>query len=365
LNRFLALKVLWTDAGSAWDNVSWVLGANRLSSPVGIAIGSEALSFLHPSSWSARGTTWHIDGLNEHVQRDERWLDLLVSIRHDADIGRAARSALWHMDRSIVDPLLDAAAHHDADELAAEPHPPAVVPGALVRRYEAGDHDAVWRELRSVVRLDAAWRNEAHALAMATMERVRRNAERLVTALADAGWPLNRDTAISAPPNDLEARLATIESLTGSPCPPSAVAFWRVVGGIRLVPELEPWPPNIPYALAELDPLEVADPASVWFAVDEWQEGSASAHPELAGPIELPIAADHLHKANISGGPPYALWLPDNGADPIVREEPHRLPFTDYLRHVFRNSGFALLSERPDEEAQRWVASLDYVYEPF
>jgi hypothetical protein len=153
--------------------------------------------------------------------------------------------------------------------------------------------------------------------------------------------------------------------LTGVRCPPAVEAFWLVVGSIRIVPELEPWPSNVPYVLAELDPLEVWDPTADWGRIEDWVEEASTVHREIAGPIPVNIAADHLHKANISGGPPYALWLPDPGADPIVRDESHRLAFTDYLRHVFRNSGFALLSERPDEEAQRWVASLDYVYEPF
>ncbi|MFG2754095.1 hypothetical protein [Streptomyces xanthophaeus] len=78
---------------------------------------------------------------------------------------------------------------------------------------------------------------------------------------------------------------------------------------------------------------------------------SADLHPEIAGPLELTIAADYLHKANISGGAPYSVWLPHAGADPLVREEEHVLSFTDYLRRAFAGKGFLRL-DRQDE----WVA---------
>jgi len=74
----------------------------------------------------------------------------------------------------------------------------------------------------------------------------------------------------------------------------------------------------------------------------------AGLHPEIAGPLELDISADYLHKANISGGAPYCVWLPCTGADPLVREEEHHLSFTDYLRLAFASKGFLRTDRQED-----------------
>jgi hypothetical protein len=78
------------------------------------------------------------------------------------------------------------------------------------------------------------------------------------------------------------------------------------------------------------DPLEVIDLSDAWFGVEEWQNESAGLHPEIAGPLELAISADYLHKANISGGAPYCIWLPCTG---LSSRSPIRAP-------AQRNSGF-------------------------
>ncbi len=166
---------------------------------------------------------------------------------------------------------------------------------------------------------------------------------------------------------DLDERLASLERLSGAPVPPAIAAFWRVVGGINLVPDHDqPILPGIPSGVAVLDPLEVADLAEVRFEVEEWKARRAGHHPELAGPIELPISADYLHKADISGGAAYSIWFPDHGADPIVREDSHRLCLTDYLRLAFDNRGFTRLRDECEEmEAVRWVDALDVDFDPF
>ncbi|NMO52876.1 hypothetical protein HH310_16965 [Actinoplanes sp. TBRC 11911] len=136
--------------------------------------------------------------------------------------------------------------------------------------------------------------------------------------------------------------------------PPALAAYWRIVGTIDLVPRgtwNAPFPPGVPEQLTIADPLEIIDLSAAWFSVEEWQEESAELHPQIAGPLEITIAADYLHKANISGGAPYSVWLPHAGADPLVRDEAHGLTFTDYLRRAFAAKGFLGL-DRQDE----WIA---------
>ena len=66
--------------------------------------------------------------------------------------------------------------------------------------------------------------------------------------------------------------------------------------------------------------------------LDAWQF-STDVGDEV-GPLVLPLAPDRLHKANISGGPPYGLLLPDSTAEgTFVAEAP--MPFVGYLNWVF------------------------------
>jgi hypothetical protein len=113
------------------------------------------------------------------------------------------------------------------------------------------------------------WRAEAEQVAVLTMQRVRRNAEHLVTALIASGWPVTAEKALPGPAPDVEERLQRLEQLTGTAVPPALAAFWRVVGQIDLVPR-EQWgasfPAGVPERLAAADPLEVTDLSLAWSA---------------------------------------------------------------------------------------------------
>ena len=284
---------------------------------------------------------------------------------------------LKYADPTVTGPALDAA----RAVRAAQPRPacPPLRAGDLVARYENGDHRGVWTDLAAVAHLDDLWRAEAEQVAALTMERVRRNAECLATALIARGWPVSLEQALPGPAPDVEDRLKELEQLTGSAAPPALAAYWRIVGTIDLVPRdtwNAPFPTGAPEQLTLADPLEIGDLSNGWYSVDEWQEESGELHPEIAGPLEFDIAADYLHKANISGGAPYSVWLPHAGADPLVRDEEHYLTFTDYLRRAFAGKGFLRL-DRQDEWVARgvicdrlaelagWLASVEYEHADF
>lgn len=371
-DRFMAVKVMFTDEGTSWDNAGWIFHGDRLSTASGLAAAGDALRFLSPAGFSAEGDRWHLDELRDLLSRDQRWLDLCVSLRDHAGLGLAARQALEYADPAVTGPALDAA----AAARAARPRPPApsLVAGALAERYQRGDYRGVWQELSAVDFLDSAWRAEAEQVAGLTMRRVRRNAERLVAALIARGWPVTAEKALPGPAADTEERLQQLERLTGTAVPPVLSAFWRVVGPIDLVPRERwdaPFPAGIPEALAVADPLEVIDLSEAWFGVEEWQENLTRLHPEIAGPLEVIISADYLHKANISGGGPYSVWLPCAGADPLVRGEEHALSFTDYLRLAFASKGFVRACEEQERLSRNpardqsanvggWLASVEY-----
>ncbi|WP_221328193.1 hypothetical protein [Actinoplanes sp. L3-i22] len=350
LGRFMAVRVMFTDDGTAWDNAGHLFSDEGLATPAGLTAAAQALGLLGPRSFSPEGPEWYPAELRDLVSRDHRWLDLCVGLRDHEALGRAARHVLAYADSAVTGPALDAAA-------AVRTGTPAgrhLRPGDLVARYQDGDHRGVWRDLGAVAHLDALWRAEAEQVAALTMDRVRRNAAGLTAALVARGWPVTAEQALPGPAADVEDRLRELEQLTGSAVPPALAAFWRIVGTIDLVPR-GTWngafPPGVPEQLTVADPLEIIDLSTGWFSVEEWQEESEELHPELAGPVEITIAADYLHKANISGGAPYSVWLPHAGADPLVRDEVHGLAFTDYLRRAFAGKGFLRLDHQDE-----WVA---------
>lgn len=276
---------------------------------------------------------------------EPRFIELAAELRHDRDVGEAARMLLEIVPRDQV--------------LAAiEKHPravPIVVPVALparrdfLARYQAGDH-AAWDELvasSDAVVQHAELAEEAFAVAAALMKRVRHNTDSVRAILRAAGATLAVE---DAPATD--AALAPLIAVVG-PLPVALDAFWRVVGSIALVPggatrydygtcslEIEG------ISLLALDPLEVCGPEVGWI-IDAHQQRIAESHPEIVGGLCLDFAPDFLHKQNISGGPAYSIELPPpssaDAVDPAVLYERHRTTFVGYLRAAFAGGGFPLL----------------------
>ncbi|MBR7838035.1 hypothetical protein KDL01_32480 [Actinospica durhamensis] len=377
LGRFMALKVMFTDEGTAWDNVSHLFADECLATLAGQMAAVGALGFLSPQSFSRSGPQWHSDALRDLVSQDRRRLDLCVDLRDHKVLGRPARQVLKYADPAVTGPALNAAGTARAARTRPVARP--LQAGDLVARYENGDHRGVWRDLGNVADLDGPWRAEAEQVAVLTMERVRRNARNLAAALIARGWPVSLEQALPGAAPDVEDRLRRVEQVTGSAVPPALAAYWCIVGTIDLVPRGTwdaPFPPGVPEQLTVADPLEIIDLTTAWFSVEQWQGRSGELHPEIAGPLELTIAADYLHKADISGGAPYSVWLPHAGADPLVRDEEHGLTFTDYLRRAFADKGFLRL-DRQDEwvahgvtledlaDVADWLASVEYEHVDF
>jgi len=72
---------------------------------------------------------------------------------------------------------------------------------------------------------------------------------------------------------------------------------------------------------------ELEDPKEEYWASD-------------TGVFRAPIAPDALHKADVSGGMWYGVEVPNSSPDPMVLEEPHGLPFTEYLEFALSWGGF-------------------------
>jgi hypothetical protein len=232
---------------------------------------------------------------------------------------------------------------------------------SLLEQYRgAGLHDSVWHELIALGPLEPGtppWA-EAAAIARETMERVRRNLEAILAGLAGDGYvfgtedtpgQLRPQPPWTPPPPETPAQLAELERRVG-PVPLSLRAWWEQVGAVSLqgaFPDTWAEAGRLPMN----DPLVVDSLAWVLEQADEW-EGEGRVRPFKAW-----LAPDLYHKANVSGGAPYTVALPDGRADApldgVVVLLPNPLTpgtgadhletkefFVEYLRRSFRWAGF-------------------------
>jgi hypothetical protein len=143
--------------------------------------------------------------------------------------------------------------------------------------------------------------------------------------------------ALPGPRGDVDGAIERVETLVG-PLPLMLARFYRTVGSVDLRGRHPDWQ-GCDYP----DPL-VVDPIDA--VLDEAREYAELENPAAdywaseTGVFRAPIGPDALHKANVSGGMWYGVEVPNASSDPIVLEEPHRLPFTEYLELALGWGGF-------------------------
>ncbi len=232
-----------------------------------------------------------------------------------------------------------------------------------LERYIRGEYEPVWSELIALgprVR-EEPYYGQARDVADETMRRVRRNCERLVAHLQKLGYAFGvypdgsqgyvTDGPLIAASDSTREDVTILQQAVG-PLPLSLLAFWEQVGSVDLVGMLRSWPPDI-------DPLVIYFPEAAVADLDDKDDMIKS-----LGHFEAGLSPDNLHKENISGGAPYAVYLPDPGADFILHNEKHDMYFVSYLRFaILRFGGFPGL-EGGDEEFGDLPALLDGL-EPF
>jgi hypothetical protein len=234
-----------------------------------------------------------------------------------------------------------------AELLASGPKVPSRA--RWVERYEAGEHDAVWRELRAagprVRETEAAAR-----VAKLTMKRLRTELERVVGVLEAGGCKFRVKSPVSAPPKRTARDLDAIEAALGSPLPLSFRAFHEEFGdGVDLTHDATARTNPHFTGLSSKDPLQVA-PASVTrdFAVKEVARTSKQWAEALRRPPTLFLALGRERKEDLEqqDGSPYTLEVSGHAADGVVRRRPARY-FVDYLRATLASGGFAELDSHP------------------
>lgn len=217
----------------------------------------------------------------------------------------------------------------------------------LLERYLSGEYRKVWAEM--VAGADNTGQpidsGQAEAVGAETMRRMRRNIETVIERLTEFGYTFgyypDGETEIpyypgplSPPTAQVGRHIAELEAATG-PMPLSLKAFWSEVGGVNFAGALPAWGDK------NFDPLWVDSvekgsdtPNGAWHLLEcsDWRENVEEYGAEEVGPFILSLAPDDLNKANVSGGAPYGMTLPNVAADAPFENEWHQVTFVEYLR---------------------------------
>ena len=222
-----------------------------------------------------------------------------------------------------------------------------------MQRYIDGDRDLVWHELRQLGDRvhQPPYAREARAVCDEMARRARSNITLIVERLKDQGYRFHSNDHEQTPVEPMidptpnaEALLAWLEYRFGAV--PMTLSSWvRIVGDVWLVGTHPKWE-NAPAA----DPLVLEVEYSRYSGADvcahyedEYEQWQESADGSV---FTLSVSPDNLDKANVSGGLPYGIVLPDACGDAhIVTAAP--IPLVSYLKAVFERGGFPMDSGDP------------------
>lgn len=200
-------------------------------------------------------------------------------------------------------------------------------------RYAAGEAEPVWAEIVAAGTPPSA---EAVAVARELARRAGRNAARIRDHLAAQGYAFEADVPIRPPAPGIAQQLDAMEEQI-APVPLALRAWAEEVGLVNLNGSHPEW--GIEYADAfcvELDPAYAVEVHREWI-----EEGWFTRWGQIRFPV--PLAPDHLHKDDVSGGAPYGIELPDPSIDPRWHHDDVHAgaTFVGYLRSaLLRWAGF-------------------------
>lgn len=206
--------------------------------------------------------------------------------------------------------------------------------GRWLERYDRGQRAAVWTEMIGLgadLRDDDEALRDADLVARRTMRRARTNVERLVELLPAIGYEFAGTPFVEADAS-APGQLDELEGLIGV-LPLSLRVWFEEVGQVDLVGCHPGWD------FAYFDPLVVKAPVDfIRSEFADWEHDRGTEW-DRGSTFEVSIAPDVLHKADVSGGPPYSIAVPNPAADGLLLWEPRQTTFTNYLRIAFATGG--------------------------
>jgi hypothetical protein len=227
---------------------------------------------------------------------------------------------------------------------------------SFAQRYRAGEHRAVWEELRALGPVPQRLQPDVAATAAETMRRAAVHIARIAEALPDLGFV----PAFGAPyiPADATcgAEVGALSTEIGG-LPAALAAAMREIGSVSFIgdcPALDLHYHDVDGEDSPVlpDPLDLPSVKNLRYEWRQYQNGYRTDDGDPDWPEEAfkyAIAPDDLHKANVSGGAQLVL-LPDTLADPFV----HGLTYSgvdtlvEYLRLSIAWGGFPGWSNAPE-----------------
>lgn len=216
----------------------------------------------------------------------------------------------------------------------------------FTERYQSGDFEGVWSDLRDLgakVWDDAGVLEDARTVARLAMERVKYNIETIVARLHGLGYVFDTpDEVHILPSNKTAAMVKMMETATGE-LPITLKTWFEVVGLVNMNGYL---PLNGGDRMSWTH-HRYPDPLIIEFWLDYFQEEYAVWQADLAEDPEnavqrfpLYIAPDEYHKEDVSGGPPYTIYLPNRCVDPPIENLWFEATFIQYLQRCMKWGGF-------------------------
>ncbi|MBI4956339.1 MAG: hypothetical protein HY908_30260, partial [Myxococcales bacterium] len=304
------------------------------------------------------------------VAADARWAVACARALGDPLLRSEARTRLLHLGDAARDAALATAG---VVRLAAPARPKAPLPAQhdFLARYASGAHADVWRELGE---LGATVRHadlvdEARAVALATMERVRTNLERIAALLRKHGYELRQGKKAVGKRVDASKLLGQIEKTAGGAVPLSLAAFWQVVGSVDLSAGPGVAPLGSPFdGLQEEDPLVVCSATEALLDLKLVERGNKGLPAALTDPMAFRLGPSANAKVDPEAGddaPPRVL-LPDPGVDAAVRVAGGPAEdFVAYLRRAILRGGFLALDAAAHGAGSRGLPLLTEGLLPF
>jgi hypothetical protein len=275
-----------------------------------------------------------------------------------------AKAFLSLMDQSVVKGAqAPAAPPGKAGKATKDGRAPAAVVPARGRsdhlaRYDAGEHRAVWDDLRALgaAVLQPGTLSEARAVAEATMRRFGQNVEAIVAVLRKAKYPFASKKPLPAAKADAAKKLAAIAELAG-PLPIAIEVFYSMFDGVDLGQSTEATVPDTKVlsagALDELgryDPLIVAPLAAVLADVKALAKRNKGLAESLREPLHPYLGPDPRCKGmgdEVADENPTRL-APSEGIDGLLSGAGEGTAFVDWLRGYVEAGGFRALRSAKD-----------------
>ncbi|MDS4028673.1 MAG: hypothetical protein RKO66_01165 [Candidatus Contendobacter sp.] len=186
--------------------------------------------------------------------------------------------------------------------------------------------------------------SEALSFSRQMMRRAGSELEQIIDRLVRDGYRFAAtETVLVRPESNVEEWVKHYRQ-KGVYIPVVLEAWLMEVGSVNLIGSHPDWsrPGYIFEDGGMVDPLRTdafvceVNSSYVDYLYDEWESLDDIKKP----PFRIDISPDYLHKANISGGPPYQIDTRRSAVDALVLNERHCTSFVGLLRLALRWNGF-------------------------